>query len=47
MYRDDIALDRRDVASFASGSGFDVLLNGAAPFQLRNGSAFRLRVGAR
>jgi ubiquinone/menaquinone biosynthesis C-methylase UbiE len=46
-YRNDAAEDRVDVASLASQSGFEVIVNGETPFDLWNGSAFRLRAGAR
>jgi SAM-dependent methyltransferase len=41
-YRGDLARDRRDVEALAEASGFDVRVNGAAPFRLWNAPAFRL-----
>jgi SAM-dependent methyltransferase len=42
-YRDDLALDRDDVASLAAAHGFDVRVGGAQPFTIWNGAAFRLQ----
>ncbi len=42
-YRDDAARDREDVAALARGAGFQVEVDGTAPFALWNGVAFHLR----
>jgi len=41
-YRDDIELDRRDIAALAQQHAFDARENGAAPFSLWNARAFWL-----
>ena len=42
-YRDDPTFDTRDVARLARAHGLDVIANGASPFALWNGTAFRMR----
>jgi ubiquinone/menaquinone biosynthesis C-methylase UbiE len=46
-YREDLEADRLDVGSLSAAYGFDVLVNGEAPFTLWNGTAFRMRKSAR
>ncbi|HXI11686.1 MAG TPA: methyltransferase domain-containing protein [Thermoanaerobaculia bacterium] len=42
-YRESVERDQIDVARLAEKNGFDVLVNGEAPFRLWNGAAFHLR----
>jgi ubiquinone/menaquinone biosynthesis C-methylase UbiE len=42
-YRGDAAADRRDVTRLAAECGFDVIIDGSAPFVLWDGLAFHLR----
>lgn len=42
-YRDDTAADRLEVRKWSRAAGFSVTMNGAQPFKLWDGVAFRLR----
>ena len=42
-YRSELRADRTDVARLAAAAGFEVLVDGAQPFSLRDGAAFHLR----
>lgn len=42
-YRGDRERDRKDARALAEQHGFEVLVDGATPFQLWNGDAYRLR----
>jgi ubiquinone/menaquinone biosynthesis C-methylase UbiE len=42
-YRDDTAADRAEVRRLSHATGFSVVMNGAQPFKLWDGIAFRMR----
>jgi SAM-dependent methyltransferase len=42
-YRDDTAADRAEVRKLSHAAGFSVVMNGAQPFKLWDGVAFRMR----
>jgi hypothetical protein len=42
-YRNDLALDRRDIAGNAAMAGLEVVRNGETPFQHWDGVLFQLR----
>jgi SAM-dependent methyltransferase len=46
-YRDDPDADRADAMALAQNHGFELLVSGAMPFALWNGTAFRLRRSGR
>jgi ubiquinone/menaquinone biosynthesis C-methylase UbiE len=47
-YRDDIELDRAEIAGFAATAGLEVIVNGVAPFEMWDARAFLLaKPGAR
>ncbi|HEX4494195.1 MAG TPA: class I SAM-dependent methyltransferase [Thermoanaerobaculia bacterium] len=44
-YRDSTAVDRAEVRKFSRAAGFTVVMNGAQPFKIWDGIAFRMRKG--